>query len=107
MGKPVFTIISQSNCPWCFRAKQELAKRDYDYKVQQIGKDLTAQEFRAVYPNHKTVPLVLIQEKHDGPRRVLGSYNELMEFLENGNSAVTATSEDTDGNQQEDHVAQH
>lgn len=105
MRKPRFTLITKSNCPWCFRAKQELAKRDYEFKEQQLGKDITTQEFKVCYPNQTRVPLVLIQDDQDSPRRVLGSYIELMEFLENGNSALTAKSEDTNGNKKDDNHA--
>lgn len=105
MGKTRFTLITKANCPWCYRAKQELAIRNYDYTEKLLGKDITTQEFKACYPDQKRVPLVLIQDDQDSPRRVLGSYNELMEFLENGNGAVTAKSEDTDGNKKDDYHA--
>jgi glutaredoxin len=87
VSKPIFTIISKENCAWCFRARQELAKNNYEFKAQQIGKDITLQEVRTCYPNQNMVPIILIQDGNDAPRRVLGSYNELMVFLKSGNGA--------------------
>ena len=60
------TIITKSNCPACVKAKNLLLDRSLDYKELVIGTDITREEVIEKYPGHKTVPILLINDKAVG-----------------------------------------
>ncbi len=66
-------IYSKTNCTFCDRAKMRLAK--YDPKIFMLDQDFTRQEFFQKFPNAKTFPQIIINNKH------IGTYNELEQWL--------------------------
>ena len=66
-------IYSKENCPNCLKVKNRLSK--YSPKILLLGKDITREEFLKKFPNIKTVPQVIIDNKH------IGGYNNLINWL--------------------------
>lgn len=82
MGKPVFTIITKINCPWCMKAKLALNNSGFVYKEMQIGKDINLDQVKKNFPDQRMVPIVLMQSDPEAPRKILGSYDDLMKYLD-------------------------
>lgn len=62
-------------CPYCLKAKALVEDRSEDYKLYEIGKDITRDELKAKYPLAQTVPVVVI----DG--EWIGGYTDLHKHL--------------------------
>ena len=67
-------IYSRNNCVFCDKAKMRLAK--HNPKIYMLNKDYTREEFFQKFPNAKTFPQIIINDKH------IGTYNELEKWLE-------------------------
>ena len=79
-------VYGKSDCPWCARAKEELAVRGipFDYiDLQEIGK--TAKEVTG--RDVKTVPQIYVEGKY------VGGYEQLMEHLNNTQTPELALAE--------------
>ena len=79
-------VYGKSDCPWCARAKEELAVRGipFDYiDLQEIGK--TAKEVTG--RDVKTVPQIYVEGKY------IGGYEQLMEHLNNTQTSELAQAE--------------
>ncbi len=66
-------IYSKDNCPFCDKAKLRLAK--YKPKIFMLDKDFTREEFFKKFPNAKTFPQIIIDNKH------IGTYDHLDKWL--------------------------
>jgi len=80
-------VYGKSDCPWCARAKDELALRGipFDYiDLQEIGK--TAKEVTG-RDDVKTVPQIYVEGKY------VGGYEQLMDFLNNTQTHEPALAE--------------
>ena len=66
-------IYSRNNCVFCDKAKIRLDK--YNPKIYMLNKDYTREEFFQKFPNAKTFPQIIINDKH------IGTYNELEKWL--------------------------
>ena len=55
-------IYSRNNCVFCDKAKMRLAK--YNPKIYMLDKDYTREEFFQKFPNAKTFPQIIINDKH-------------------------------------------
>ena len=66
-------IYSKNNCIFCDKAKMRLSK--YNPKIFMLDKDFTRNEFFQKFPNSKTFPQIIINNKH------IGTYNELEKWL--------------------------
>ena len=66
-------IYSKTNCGYCNKAKIRLQK--YNPKIHMLDKDYTREEFNAKFPNAKTFPQIVINNKH------VGGYIELEKWL--------------------------
>ena len=69
-------VYSKPDCVYCTRAKHLLDSRGYDYIERIIGTDITLEDFKAVFPNAKTVPQIIINGKH------IGGYDDLALWFE-------------------------
>ena len=69
-------IYTKDNCPFCVRAKQLLSIKKTDYTEVNIGKDITREDFISLFPEVKTVPLIIIDEV-----KVVG-YEQLREYFD-------------------------
>ena len=67
-------IYSKVNCVFRDRAKIKLQK--HNPKIYMLDKDYTREEFFQKFPNAKTFPQIIINDKH------IGTYNELEKWLE-------------------------
>ena len=75
------TIYSKDNCSNCLKAKKRLSK--YNPKILLLGKDITRKEFFEKFTNSRTVPQIIIDNKH------IGGYYDLEKWL-----AFNASDED-------------
>jgi len=66
-------IYSKANCGYCNKAKIRLQK--YSPKIHMLDQDYTRDEFIAKFPNAKTFPQIIINNKH------VGGYHELEKWL--------------------------
>ena len=66
-------IYSKNNCGYCDRAKIKL--QQYNPKIYMLDKDYTRNEFYIKFPNAKTFPQIIINNK------LVGGYNELEKWL--------------------------
>ena len=67
-------IYSKNNCIFCDKAKMRLSK--YNPKIFMLDKDFTRNEFFQKFPNAKTFPQIIINQKH------IGGYFELKKWLD-------------------------
>tara|TARA_Y100000741_G_C17978710_1_gene446998 strand:- start:356 stop:595 length:240 start_codon:yes stop_codon:yes gene_type:complete len=66
-------IYSKNNCPFCDKAKIRLSK--YKPEIFMLDKDFTREQFFQKFPNARTFPQIIIDDKH------IGTYNELEKWL--------------------------
>tara|TARA_Y100000590_G_scaffold460045_1_gene618499 strand:- start:241 stop:480 length:240 start_codon:yes stop_codon:yes gene_type:complete len=66
-------IYTKDNCPNCLKVKNILKK--YNPKILKLEKDISREKFFEKFPNIKTVPQVIINNKH------IGGYDETREWL--------------------------
>ena len=67
-------IFSKTNCIFCDKAKIRLQK--YNPKILMLDKDYDREDFFKKFPNAKTFPQIIINEKH------VGGYAELKRWIE-------------------------
>ena len=66
-------IYSRTNCGYCDRAKIRLQK--HNPKIHMLDQDYTREDFFKKFPNAKTFPQIIINDKH------IGGYHELEKWL--------------------------
>ena len=66
-------IYSKDNCPNCLKVKNILNK--FNPKIISLEKDISREEFINIFPNTKTLPQVVIDNKH------IGGYNDVERWL--------------------------
>ena len=67
-------IYSKTNCGYCDRAKMRLQR--YNPKIHMLDKDYSRDDFLKKFPNAKTFPQIIINNKN------IGGYFELTKWLE-------------------------
>ena len=69
-------VYSKPSCVYCDKAKSLLTRLGYEYEEKIVTKDLSLQElFEALGKPVRTIPQIVIDEKH------IGGYNELKEYF--------------------------
>ena len=70
-------IYSKPNCTYCVKSKNLVKTLGFEYEEKMFGKDFTSHEelFEAVGKQVRTMPQIIIDEKH------IGGYNELVEYF--------------------------
>ena len=68
-------IYSKDHCPHCVQAKNLLTIRGKQFTEVKINQDITVEEFKTLFPDAKTVPIVMINGVQ------IGGYNELQEWV--------------------------
>jgi glutaredoxin len=68
-------VYTKDNCPHCVKAKTLLQVRGLEYSEVVIGKDITREEFMEAFPNARTVPQIIFDDKN------IGGYEELVQKL--------------------------
>lgn len=76
-------IYTKVDCNYCMQAKAYMNKHRIAYNEHVIGRDLTREEFLERYPQAKTVPLILLDNK------LLGGYTNLVEHFGGEHKRVT------------------
>lgn len=66
---------SSPPCTYCVRAKKLLASKDIGYTETDIGPDMSLEDFKATFPEVRTLPLIII----DGVK--IGGYDQLVQHL--------------------------
>ena len=66
-------IYSKDYCSNCLKVKNRLKK--YNPKILILDKDITREEFFEKFPNIKSVPQIIINNKH------IGGHNDLEKWL--------------------------
>jgi len=67
-------IYSKENCVFCNKAKITLQK--YNPKIFMLNKDYNREDFFKKFPNARTFPQIIIDQKH------VGGYAELKRWLD-------------------------
>ena len=70
-------IYSKPNCTYCVKAKNLVKTLGFEYKEKMFGKDFKTPDelFEAVGKQVRTMPQIIIDDKH------IGGYNELVEYF--------------------------
>ena len=70
-------IYSKPNCVFCEKSKSMVKNLGFEYEEKMFGKDfMTPDElFEAVGKQVRTMPQIIIDDKH------IGGYNELVEYF--------------------------
>ena len=67
-------IYSKDNCVFCDKAKMRLASKNP--QIYMLDKDYTREDFFKKFPNARTFPQIIINDKN------IGGYHELEKWLE-------------------------
>ena len=67
----MYTIYTKDNCPQCVQAKSLLDSKGIPYASYKIGEDIELSDFKARYPEVRSVPFILNGEE------VIGGLMEL------------------------------
>ena len=59
-------IWGKRNCPYCNKTKQMSQKFGLNYIYHQLDEDFTKEEFLERFPDAKTFPQILVDDKHVG-----------------------------------------
>lgn len=55
-------IFSQPHCPACDKLKADYKRKNLPYQEIVIGRDISVEDFKATYPDVRTVPFVVDKE---------------------------------------------
>lgn len=69
-------VYTKDQCVYCDRAKELLRSKGMQYLESRIGVDILREDFMCLFPEVKTVPLIIIEGEK------IGGYNELCEYLD-------------------------
>jgi glutaredoxin len=67
-------------CAFCQNAKVLLKSKDIEYSEYVVGEDLDVDRLKEAFPDQKTLPVVVIDNK------LIGGFQELRQFLDNQNT---------------------
>ncbi len=70
-------VYSKPDCPYCVKAKMLLKVKQRSYIESVIGKDILREDFVSLFPDVRSVPLIVI----DGVK--IGGYDQLVEWFDN------------------------
>ena len=71
----MYTIYSKPSCSYCLQAKDLLEHNKLEFEYKQLGTHYSLQEFMELFPNTRTLPMIV----KDG--EVIGGFNNLVEHL--------------------------
>lgn len=74
-------LYSKGSCINCQKAKQLLTNKGIEFRESIIGIHVMRESFVDMFPNAKTVPLILNQHA-DGFLETIGGYDQLVEYLD-------------------------
>lgn len=70
-------VYTKDNCPYCVKAKQLLSIKNVAYNEVVIGQDIIREDFMSLFPDVRTVPLIIIDNVK------VGGYDQLREYFDN------------------------
>jgi glutaredoxin 3 len=56
----IAVVYTKKQCPYCDQAKMLLSAKDVDYTEVVIGEDMLREDFISLFPEQKTVPLIIM-----------------------------------------------
>tara|TARA_B100000809_G_scaffold206351_1_gene208413 strand:- start:31 stop:384 length:354 start_codon:yes stop_codon:yes gene_type:complete len=68
-------IWGKRNCPYCNRAKQTSKKFGLNYIYHQLDEDFTKEEFLEKFPDAKTFPQIIVDNK------LVGGHSDFLTLL--------------------------
>ena len=70
-------IYAKPNCTYCTKSKHLIKSLGFEYEEKMFGKDFKTPEqlFEAIGKQVRTMPQIVIEDKH------IGGYNELIEYF--------------------------
>lgn len=69
MSQPQITIYSKPDCPQCEQVRTALEMRSFDYKEISLEDDESINNFKAKFPEVRSVPQVVIDGALIGGKR--------------------------------------
>lgn len=69
------TLYTKPSCPHCILAKNLLRANNIEYKEIVVGEDLTREQVIAMFPNQRTVPIIIV----DGEQTTTDNLKMLLE----------------------------
>lgn len=75
-------VYTKDQCPYCVKAKTLLTIKQMSFTEVKLGVDMQRDDFVAMFPEQKTVPLIVI----DGVK--IGGFDKLTEWFDNGGSQL-------------------
>lgn len=72
------TIYTKDFCPACSRAKLLLANNKFQFEEIKIGSDITREQVLEMFPDAKTVPIIIINDNR------IGGADDLKLLVESG-----------------------
>lgn len=72
----IYSIYTKPNCIYCDKAKQLIAYKNDMYVENIIGEDISVDEFKQLFPNQKTAPLIIVGDT------IIPGYGELTAWYE-------------------------
>ena len=67
-------IITKNNCIYCNKAKQFFKMNDIDFCEKEIETDISREDVFRLYPNQKTIPIIIVNEE------MIGGYDEFISW---------------------------
>lgn len=77
-------VYTKDNCPYCVKAKTLLTIKNIPFSEVKLGVDMQREDFIAMFPEQKTVPLIIM----NGVK--IGGFDKLTEWFDNGGSQFLA-----------------
>jgi len=71
-----YILYTQPDCSFCTKAKALIEQKGHTYTEVVVGKDITKAQLFEMFPEAKTVPIVVL----DGQK--IGGYQELTESVQ-------------------------
>lgn len=59
-------VYSIPGCTYCRKLKLLLSRAKLDYIETVVGRDISKEDYRAIYPSHQTFPFVVIDDEEIG-----------------------------------------
>jgi glutaredoxin len=75
----LYKVYGQNNCIYCTLAVELLEMLNKDYIYMIIDEDISKADFRAIFPEAKTVPQIMSVDNTNKKR--IGGYTELRQLL--------------------------
>lgn len=69
-------IYTKDDCSYCSRVKKLLTNANWDFKEIKVGRDISREDVKELFPTMKTLPIVVMNDD------LLGGYAESKEYYD-------------------------